>query len=128
MLLLATLSIACSSSAMSCGRRSIATEKLEGADRIDVIVHNEKISTISEPQKIRDTLAFIRKYRDGWVEPLAGPTGALLRFSFFENDRFLGEFGLGWNYIASGGLSRSAPESEINDLAHRLNLQWPPPR
>lgn len=128
LLIVAALTVACSSMT-ACGRRwTIDTGKIAGADRVDVILHNEPIATISDPQRVRDIVEFFGRYREGWSEPIGGPLGPSLNFFFYQKGQYLGDFGIGLDYITTGASSRPAPASEINNLASRLGLKWPPAR
>jgi len=99
---------------------------LEQANRIDVIVHNERTAMITDSGKIREVLTFINRHEDGWMQAWTGPLAPSLDFFFYRDDVFLGEFGIAPNYIVFGGFSQRAPPDEISTLAQRLGLRWPP--
>ena len=95
------------------------------ADRIDVIgTGNRRVMTIDDPARVRDALAFLGRFEEGWIEEWTGPKGPELDLTFYKNNRQVGEFGIASNYITVGLLLHRCPEAEITSLAKRLGIPW----
>jgi hypothetical protein len=113
--------------AYSCGPhpRHLDFSQLASADRI--IVQGKgavAVTTISEPQRIRDAVGFITPKQDGWTEALAGPRGAPSYLNFYHGEQFVGVFGISPTFVVMGSLHKDVDPAEIEALMKVLGLRW----
>ena len=146
MAVLAT-SLACESIvASSCGARPLdywasLPNDVDRANRIVVTSRDDcdkALTVIVDASKVRVAAEFLKAHRDGWGENVnAGGCGAI-KLDFYKDDSEIGWFGLTLipadtnrartAVISIGGIVRHVDVSELEALAERLGLQWPPTR
>lgn len=81
-------------------------ERLEQTDRIVITDNiNKEIKTITDKSKISGITAFAMSHGTDWAIPWAGTPVAKLRANFYVSDKFIGDFGVGSNFIAAQGCS-----------------------
>jgi hypothetical protein len=99
-----------------------------GATRIEVNEHGlRRISTVTDPERIKFACDFIKQYGQGWQSPRwQGGTPSRRRFDFWERDRYIGEFGINPNNLTTDNYYHDAPADEIAKLAAVFELEWPP--
>ena len=78
--------------------------ELRAADRVLITSSmNDPLRTISDPSSISDLVAFAEAHESGWGAPRWGPSGGLLRANFYSRNRFLGDLGVGSDFLAAQG-------------------------
>ena len=79
-------------------------ERLVQADRI-IITDNmsKEIKTISDKPNVSGITNFVLSHSAGWETPWAGTPIALLRANFYVGEKFIGDFGVGSNFITAQG-------------------------
>jgi hypothetical protein len=83
---------------------------------------------ISEPVKIASAAELAIRHQDRWVDRFSN-NAPLLMFEFYRDERHVGGYGIGSNYLTEGSLNRDDVRAdEITALAGRLGVQWPPRR
>jgi hypothetical protein len=126
---LATLSLMITGCALH-GHR-IDFTRLRGADRIEVMDKNGKpFSKIQDQRAIDEAVRFIQRYGSGWKDPFGGPVVPDFLLMFYQGERFVGGFGIGYRDIVSyppadGFWSQEVPDSELTRLSQTLGLSRP---
>jgi len=64
---------------------------------------NDPRRTISDPASISNLVAFAEAHENGWEVPWWGPRGALVRANFYSGSRFLGDLGVGSDFLGAQG-------------------------
>jgi len=83
---------------------------------------------ISEPAIIASAAELAIRHQDRWVDRFVN-NAPLLIVEFYRDERHVGGYGIGPNYLTEGLLNRDdVPAGEITALAGRLGVQWPPRR
>lgn len=97
---------------------------LKSADRIVLTDNNTReIDSIVQRNRIDDFVAFALSHGDGWKIGATGAPVALLRANFYEGDRFIGDFGIGSDFIAAQGCGYFAfREVSAADRARLMEL------
>lgn len=113
-----------------CGAPPVSKDfgALSTAARIEVTERGlRRISTVTDPERIKAARDFIKHYEKGWKSPRwQGATGAWRRFDFWDGDRYLGEFGINPDTLTTDNYYQEAPADEIARIAALFELG--PPR
>ena len=79
-------------------------DQWQTADRVEIIsFHNETLREISSPQAIQALADFALAHKSGWAAPWIGAPSPGVRARFFQADVFLGDLGVGDNYLIAQG-------------------------
>ncbi len=79
-------------------------ERLARTDRIVIADNmNKEIKTITDKSNIGDITNFVLSHSTGWETPWAGTPVARLRANFYVGEKFIGDFGVGSNFITAQG-------------------------
>jgi len=79
-------------------------ERFREADRAVVSVHSRAVGPeLRSPDTLRALADFAQAHSTGWHYPWYGPPVADLRVDFFSGTRFLGDFGVGTNFLSAQG-------------------------
>jgi hypothetical protein len=101
---------------------------LDGATRIDVRTNLDKpIKTISDPAQIQGALAFVKQRKTGWGSPWYGPPVPQVVLNFYIDNRYLGGYGIGSNFLATNPepfLSRSITVGERDEIMQLLGVDF----
>ena len=92
-------------------------ERLMKTDRIVITDNmNKEIKTITDKSNIGDITNFALSHSAGWETPWAGTPVAKLRANFYIGEKFIGDFGVGSNFITAQGCGyfQSRTISEID--------------
>jgi len=78
--------------------------RLQPADRVLITTSmNETLRTISDPASVAALISFAEAHATGWEVPWYGPPGALVRANFYAGNRFLGDLGVGSDFVSAQG-------------------------
>jgi hypothetical protein len=120
------------------GRNISRVLAIDSPDRMVVVgrftERPTQLRDIRDRATIDDTIAFFKRYPDGWAE-FSGAFGDY-EFQFFRNDQPLIRMGIkdssrwspGEARLNVGNYRLQVPVADVAALASRLNLTWPPPR
>ncbi len=109
---------------------------LERANRIVVVKSGssgrDPLATIGDQAKVRDVVAFFKRYPDRWIL-FSGPPGDYWLY-VYQDDRDIGLLALtassrvrpGEDTLTFGEYARRAPSADVAALVSRLGLPWPP--
>lgn len=91
--------------------------RLRPADRVVITSNlNDTLRTISDTASISELVAFAEAHDSGWGTPWFGPPVALVRANFYAGSQFLGDLGVGSDFLAAQGCgsfqSRSVSPSD----------------
>lgn len=91
-----------------CGFRTSCPDmrfaRLRPADRVMITSNmNDALRTISDPVSISNLVAFAEAHESGWGTPWFGPPVALVRAHFYSGSRFLGDLGVGTDFLTAQG-------------------------
>jgi hypothetical protein len=79
-------------------------ERLRQADRAVVTVDSRSVGTaLRSKEALRALEEFAELHGSGWGSPWYGTPVARLRVDFFSGNRFLGDLGVGSNFLAAQG-------------------------
>jgi len=74
------------------------------ADRALITVDSNAIDDeIRSVDRLRALVDFAEEHNSGWSSPVFGPPIARLSVQFFVGNRFLGDFGVGTDFLAAQG-------------------------
>jgi hypothetical protein len=101
--------------ASGCDRAATLTPPAH-VTRVDVTDNNTHlIKRIDSQRKIDAIVKFVSQHRSGWTRPLTGVPVGQLYANFYNEDKFLGHFGIGPGFFETslaGDLFRSRRASE----------------
>lgn len=97
---------------------------LSSADRIEVTASGTTVATMTDPDRIRACVAFVERYRTGWVNVWSGAASSTA-VVFYSGGKLLGSFGMGPSGINDGSYVRRLSKGEIDELVGLLGV--PPP-
>ena len=98
------------------------------ADRIEVADAGGKpISQITDLRRVHSVVAFIERYRDGWVDMYNG-VGFERGVTFYSGATVLTTVGVGPAGINDGTYLRRLSDNEVKELAGLLDIPPPPER
>src|SRR5439155_7430636 len=91
-----------------CGFRTSCPDmrfaRLRPADRVMITSNmNDALRTICDPVSISNLVAFAEAHESGWGTPWFGPPVALVRAHFYSGSRFLGDLGVGTDFLTAQG-------------------------
>lgn len=117
--------------AAACAGRPVVSKDFSAycaATRIEVNERGlRKISTVTDPERIKFACDFIKQHGHGWQSPRwQGATGSARRFDFWDGDRYIGEFGINPSNLTTDNYYQEAPAEEIAKIAALFELKWPP--
>lgn len=79
-------------------------EEFRNANRIEITDSlSNVLRKIQEPKEINALVEFAISHKSGWGTPWAGTPIASINANFYQGDNFLGDFGLGSNFLAAQG-------------------------
>ncbi len=78
-------------------------ERLAQTDRIVISDSSREKRTIQDKATIEKITAFALSHRSGWETPWAGTPVALVRADFYVGSKFLGDLGVGSNFLTAQG-------------------------
>jgi len=82
----------------------MAFGRLTSADRAVVRTNNMRdLREITDAATIDKLTAFAISHADNWETPIAGTPVAMLRVDFYSGNDFLGDFGLGSDFLSAQG-------------------------
>jgi hypothetical protein len=137
----AVCSVACNRSGfwwLGPGRNIERVLAVQLPDRMVVIGRSSQgrkpLRDITDRATIDGTIAFFKRYPDGWAE-FSGAFGDY-EFQFSRNGQPLIRMGIkdasvwspGEARLNVGNYRRQVPEADVAALVSRLSLAWPPPR
>lgn len=80
---------------------------LAGADRIIITDNTGKpLRRVTEPSEIKQISGFALSHRSDWETPWSGTPIAPIRANFYQNNRFIGDLGVGDDFLTSQGCGR----------------------
>lgn len=81
-------------------------QRLTPTDRIVIIDNrNREIRTIQDQTKIGEITRFALSHASGWETPWAGTPVASVRANFYVGEKFIGDLGVGRNFLTAQGCS-----------------------
>ena len=113
---------------------------VDRANRIVVTSRDDcdkALTVIVDASKVRVAAESLKAHRDGWGENFNAGGGGHIKLDFYKDDSEIGWFGLTRSPaeggsrtadISLGSIVRPVDVSELEALAERLGLQWPPTR
>jgi hypothetical protein len=115
---------------LGCAGRAhrIDFQPLAEANRVEVRTSDQEfVKTVTDPAQIRIATDFIRRFETGWRDPLTGVRIPSLMLTFFRDNRFVGAYGIGDDYVVSnpptaGFWSRKVPAEDIERLRRGLGI------
>jgi hypothetical protein len=79
-------------------------QRFREANRIEIKDNRDNIlRTLKKPSDIHALVEFTTSHKSGWNVPWTGAPIALITAEFYQGDKFLGDFGLGSNFLAAQG-------------------------
>jgi hypothetical protein len=92
-------------------------ERLSETDKIVISNNmNKEIRSINDRATISQIVNFTLSHKTTWATPLAGTPVALLRANFYSNGKFIGDLGVGSNFLTAQGCgyfqSRSVSDND----------------
>ena len=110
--------------------KDMELSRLQSADRVVVVTNNmQELRVITDAQTVAKLGAFAVSHPDNWEVPLAGPPVALVRGDFYRGSQFLGDLGLGSDFISAQGCghfqSRSVSAKDREALLKLLGIADP---
>lgn len=82
--------------------------------------HNNELRTIQDDATISGITNFAVAHGSDWKAPWHGTPVALVRANFYIDDKFLGDFGVGNNFLTAQGcrafLSRQVSQNERSEI------------
>ena len=120
--------------AVSNGCGGAVFPELKGVTRVEVTTnHNVVIKEISDPEQIRQLVAFVNARRAGWDSRFDGVPVPERVVNFYEGQTFKGHVGWGDDFFETqrdgrGPYSREAGPEEVRDLERILigDVEWRP--
>jgi hypothetical protein len=112
---------------LCCGCGGVSFPLLQGITRAEVRTsHDKLIKEISDPEQIRELVAFVNDRRTGWGTPLAGVPVPRHVINFYEGSEFKGHFGWGEDFFGThrdgGFFSREATPEEVAEFQRIVGL------
>jgi hypothetical protein len=112
--------------ALFCGCGGVSFPELRGVTRAEVRTnHNELIKEISDPEQIRQLVAFVNARRTGWGDRFDGVPVPERVVNFYDGKEFRGHFGWGRDFFEMqrdnrGFFSREANPEEVKEFQQIL--------
>jgi hypothetical protein len=79
-------------------------ERLSKTDNIVITDNlNKKLRSINDEATINEIVNFALSHKTKWATPVAGTPVALLRANFYSNGKFIGDLGVGSNFLTAQG-------------------------
>ena len=79
-------------------------ERLNQTNRIVITDNmNKEIKTITDLSRIGEIKNFALSHSTGWETPWYGAPVALVRANFYVGEKFIGDFGVGKNFLSAQG-------------------------
>ncbi len=107
------------------GCRSQKIPPLGQVDRVKVSGRALAESTeITSPEKIEKIIQFVNSLPDGWSEPWSGPPAASVLMEFWNDGKFIGNFGISSDFVTrdyDGLWSQSIPEKTTMAFAKAIS-------
>ena len=105
-------------------------ERLREATRGVITVDSHRVGAEIQSHETLMSLAdFAQAHNSGWDYPWYGPPVARLRVDFYAGDRFLGDFGVGPNFLSAQGCdyfqSRGVSRSDRKKLISLIGVPDP---
>jgi hypothetical protein len=97
---------------------------LSSTDRIEVTASGTTVATITDSDRIRANVAFVERYRTGWINVWSGVASSRA-VVFYAGGKVLNSFGVGPAGINDGSYLRRLSKEELGELAGLLGV--PPP-
>ena len=99
-------------------------ERLMQTDRIVITDNmNREMRTIKDEATIGKFTSFALSHRSGWETPWAGTPVALVRANFYIGGKFIGDLGVGSNFLTAqgcGGFQSSDISAKDREIIMRL--------
>jgi hypothetical protein len=99
---------------------------LSSTNRIEVTVSGTTVATITDPDRIRACVAFVERYRTGWVNVWSGVASSRA-VVFYAGGKVLNSFGVGPAGINEGSYMRRLSRAELDELVGLLGIPPPEP-
>ena len=78
--------------------------RFNGADRIEITnLSNKSLRVISEKHEIQKFASFAQAHGSDWATPITGTPVAGVRANFYSGGKFLGDLGVGSNFLTAQG-------------------------
>lgn len=120
--------------ALFCGCGGVTFSELSGVTKVEVRTNRDVlIKEISDPEQIRQLVAFVNARRAGWGSRFDGVPVPERAVNFYEGDTFRGHVGWGRDFFETqrdgrGPYSREAEPEEVRDLERivMVESEWRP--
>ncbi|MGN6281384.1 hypothetical protein [Frateuria sp.] len=79
-------------------------ERFDGADRIEITDSTSRsLRIISNKHELQEFAAFAKAHDSDWATPVTGTPVAKVRANFYSGERFLGDLGVGSDFLTAQG-------------------------
>jgi hypothetical protein len=104
--------------------KNMGFERFQNTNRIEVTDNLGKVlRKIENPAEIKALVDFAMSYKSGWSTPWSGAPIALSRADFYQDDDFLGDFGVGSDFLSAQGCAYfQSREIDPKDRAKLIQL------